>query len=44
VRLRPKKSAHFDDPVVPCFYWYLTGGFAATALVLGLFLGVFLFR
>jgi hypothetical protein len=42
VRLGPKKLARFDDPVIPRSYWYLTAGFALTALVVGLLLGVFL--
>jgi hypothetical protein len=41
-RIRPKKMARFDDPVIPRSYWYLTAGLAATALVLGLLLGRFL--
>jgi hypothetical protein len=44
VRLRPKKLARFDDPVIPCFYWYVTAAFAAAALVLGVLVGVFLLR
>jgi hypothetical protein len=39
VRIRPKKFARFDDPVIPRSYWYLTAGLAATALVLGLLVG-----
>jgi hypothetical protein len=39
VRVRPKKFARFDDPVIPRGYWYLTAGLAVAALVLGLFLG-----
>jgi hypothetical protein len=42
VRIRPKKFARFDDPVIPRSYWYLTAGLAAAALVLGVLLGVFL--
>ena len=38
-RIRPKKFARFDDPVIPHGYWYLTAGLAATALGLGLLLG-----
>jgi len=38
-RIRPKKMARFDDPVIPRLYWYLTAGLAAAALVLGLLLG-----
>jgi hypothetical protein len=41
-RIRPKKFARFDDPIIPRSYWYLTGGLAAVALVLGLLLGRFL--
>ena len=41
-RIRPKKFARFDDPVIPRSYWYLTAGLVAAALVLGLFLGRFL--
>jgi hypothetical protein len=41
-RIRPKKFARFDDPVIPRSYWYLTAGLAAAALVLGLLLGHFL--
>jgi hypothetical protein len=43
-RIRPKKFARFDDPVIPRSYWYLTAGIAATTLTLGLLLGRFLFR
>jgi hypothetical protein len=38
-RIRPKKLARFDDPVIPHGYWYLTAGLAAAALGLGLVLG-----
>jgi hypothetical protein len=38
-RIRPKKLARFDDPVIPRAYWYLTAGLAAAALGLGLLLG-----
>ena len=41
-RIRPKKLARFDDPVIPPAYWYLTAGLAAAALGLGLLLGRFL--
>jgi hypothetical protein len=43
-RIRPKKFARFDDPVVPRSHWYLTAGLAAAALVLGVLVGVFLLR
>jgi hypothetical protein len=43
-RIRPKKFARFDDPVIPRSYWYLTAGIAAATLTLGLLLGRFLFR
>ncbi len=43
-RIRPKKFARFDDPVIPRSYWYLTAGSAAAALVLGLLLSVFVLR
>ena len=39
VRIRPKKLARFDDPVIPRSYWYWTAGLAAAALALGLLLG-----
>jgi hypothetical protein len=42
VRIRPKKFARFDDPVLPRWYWYLTACLAAAALALGLVLGRFL--
>jgi hypothetical protein len=42
VRIRPKKFARFDDPVIPRSYWYLTAGLAAAALVLGVLIGRFL--
>ena len=41
-RIRPKKLGHFDDPVIPRSYWYLTAGLAAAALVAGLLAGRFL--
>jgi hypothetical protein len=41
-RIRPKKFARFDDPVIPRSYWYLTAGLVAAALTLGLLLGRFL--
>jgi hypothetical protein len=41
-RIRPKKMARFDDPVIPRSYWYLTAGLAAAALALGLLVGRFL--
>ncbi len=41
-RVRSKRFGHFDDPVIPRSYWYLTAGLAAAALVLGLLLGRFL--
>jgi hypothetical protein len=44
VRIRPKKFARFDDPVIPRSYWYLSAGLVAAALVLGLLLGRFLLR
>jgi hypothetical protein len=42
VRVRARKFARFDDPVIPRSYWYLTAGLVAAALVLGLLLGRFL--
>jgi hypothetical protein len=36
-RIRPKKFARYDDPVIPRSYWYVTA-----ALTLGLLLGRFL--
>jgi len=39
VRIRPKKFARFDDPVIPRGYWYLTGGLTGAALVVGLLIG-----
>jgi hypothetical protein len=42
VRIRPKKMARFDDPVIPRSYWYLTAALVAAALVLGLLVGHFL--
>jgi hypothetical protein len=42
VRVRPKKFARFDDPVIPRSYWYWTAGLAAAALALGLLVGRFL--
>jgi hypothetical protein len=42
VRVRPRKMARFDDPVIPRSYWYLTAGLAAAALALGVVLGRFL--
>jgi hypothetical protein len=41
-RIRPKKFARFDDPVIPRSYWYMTAGLAFGALVLGLLLSRFL--
>jgi hypothetical protein len=41
-RIRPKKFARFDDPVIPRSHWYLTAGLVAAALVLGLLVGRFL--
>ena len=41
VRVRPKKFARFDDPVIPRSYWYLTAGLVVAALALGLVLGRF---
>jgi hypothetical protein len=41
-RIRPKKFARFDDPVIPRRYWYLTAGLVLAALMLGLLLGRFL--
>jgi hypothetical protein len=41
VRIRPKKLARFDDPIIPRSYWYLTAGLAAAALALSLLLGRF---
>ena len=41
-RIRPKKFARFDDPVIPPSYRYLTTGLVIAALVLGLLLGRFL--
>jgi hypothetical protein len=41
-RIRPKKFARFDDPVIPRSYWYWTAGLAAAALALGLLVGRFL--
>jgi hypothetical protein len=41
-RIRPKKYPRFDDPVIPRWYWYLTAGLVAAALVLGLLVGRFL--
>ena len=41
-RVKRKKYPRFDDPVTPRSYWYWTGGLAAAALVLGMFLGRFL--
>jgi hypothetical protein len=41
-RIRPKKLGHFDDPVIPRSYWYVTAGIAAAAAVLGLLAGRFL--
>jgi hypothetical protein len=38
-RIRPKKFAHFDDPVIPRAYWYLTAGLTGAALVVGVLLG-----
>jgi hypothetical protein len=40
-RIRPKKFARFDDPVIPRSYWYWTAVLAAAALALGLLLGRF---
>ena len=42
VRVRPKKFARFDDPVIPLSYWYLTAGLVAAALAVGLLLCRFL--
>jgi hypothetical protein len=42
VRIRPKKLARYDDPVIPRSYWFLTAGLAAVAVVLGLLAGRFL--
>jgi hypothetical protein len=41
-RIRPKRMARFDDPVIPRSYWYWTAGLATAALALGLLLGRFL--
>ena len=41
VRVRPKKFARFDDPVIPRSYWYLTAAAVVAALALGLILGCF---
>jgi hypothetical protein len=41
-RVRSKRFGHFDDPVIPRSYWYLTAGLAAAALALGLLVGRFL--
>jgi hypothetical protein len=41
-RIRSKKFGHFDDPVIPRSYWYVTAGLVAVALVLGLLVGRFL--
>jgi hypothetical protein len=42
-RVKRKKYPRIDDPVIPRSYWFWTAGLAAIALVLGLFLGRFLF-
>jgi hypothetical protein len=42
VRIRPKKFARYDDPVIPRSYWYLMAGIAVAAVVLGLVVGRFL--
>jgi hypothetical protein len=41
-RSTTKHLPRFDDPVIPRWYWYWTGGLVALALVLGLLLGRFL--
>jgi hypothetical protein len=41
-RIRPKKFARFDDPVIPQSYWYLTAGIGVAAVVVGLLIGRFL--
>jgi hypothetical protein len=41
-RIRAKKYARFDDPVIPRSYWYVTAAIAVTAVVLGLLAGRFL--
>jgi len=41
-RVRSKRFGHFDDPVIPRSYWYLTACLVASALVIGLLVGRFL--
>jgi hypothetical protein len=39
VRIRPKKFARFDAPIVPKRYWYLAAGLVCAALVVGFLVG-----